>query len=101
VAVIAPSAPDNLFAYATWAGGLPWTSYAKLGFREVGSGLRGWSVEEGEELPGWARGASPPEVMAQVKKALASGRSPGEIRGRLMVLELVGPTERQATGLSP
>jgi len=88
VAMVAAGAPDGLFAFATWSGHLPWTSYAKLGFHAVGFGQAGWSVDEGEDLPGWARGASPPDVVAEVEAALASGRPPEEIRERLMVLHL-------------
>jgi GNAT superfamily N-acetyltransferase len=78
--VLAMGAPDDLFAYAVWTGHLPWTAYARLGF-EVAA-----LEEEGAELPGWARGNSPPEVMAAVEAALAAGRPPSEIRERLMVL---------------
>ncbi len=35
VAVLAPGAPDALFEFAAWAGHLPWTRYAKLGFETV------------------------------------------------------------------
>lgn len=82
-AVLAPGAPDGLFEFAIWAGGLPWTTYAKLGFEAI-------AVEgEGVELPEWAQGNSPPEVMAEVRAALAEGRRAREFHGRLMVLSLV------------
>lgn len=82
VAVLAPGAPDGLFEFAVWAGHLPWTTYAKLGFETVDAPVAG------EELPAWAQGDSPPEVMSQVRDALAAGRPACEIRERLMLLDL-------------
>jgi GNAT superfamily N-acetyltransferase len=82
VAVMALGAPDNLFEFAAWSGHLPWTSYEKLGFKTA-------AIEQmGAELPGWARGDSPPEVMAEVRAALVAGRPTDEIRERLMFLDL-------------
>lgn len=81
-AVLAPGAPEGLFEFAAWSGHLPWTRYAKLGFAVIGA--------EGadDNLPNWAKGDSPPEVMDQVNAALAAGRSRREIRERLMFLDL-------------
>ncbi len=81
-AVLAPGAPDGLFEFAAWSGHLPWTTYEKMGFQVVVTG------DEQVELPDWACGDSPPEVMAQVKAALAEGRPPREFHERLMVLDL-------------
>ncbi len=80
-AVLAMGAPDELFEFAVWSGGLPWTSYLKLGFEPV-------AVESKDaELPEWAQGNSPPEVMAETRRALASGRPVHEFHGRLMILK--------------
>jgi len=81
-AVLALGAPDGLFEFAAWSGHLPWTAYAKLGFKVVDTGRR----DDG--LSNWAQGDSPPEVMAQVEAALAAGRPPHEFRERLMLLKL-------------
>jgi GNAT superfamily N-acetyltransferase len=79
-AMLAPGAPHDLFEFAVWSGHIPWTTYAKLGFEEL-------SVEtEGDDLPAWAQGDSPPEVMAEVRAALAAGRPVQEFRERLMAL---------------
>lgn len=80
-AVIAPGTPDDLFEFSVWAGGLPWTTYEKLGFSEV-------ATEKGNDLPDWAKGNSPPEVMEAVTAALAAGRPKREFYSRLMVLRL-------------
>jgi len=81
-AVLAIGAPDGLFEFAAWSGHLPWTTYSKLGFQTVDTG------DEEDELPNWAQGDSPPEVMEQVQAALAAGRPAREIRERLMLLDL-------------
>lgn len=81
-AVLATSNPDKLFKLAIWCGGLPWTTYAKLGFATVRAEV------EGDELPYWAQGNSPPEVMREVQDALASGRPRTDFRCRLMMLML-------------
>jgi len=82
-----------LFQFATWAGHLPWTTYAKLGFQTVDV------PEEGDELPAWARGkrrglpeylVTPSEVMAEVQAALDAGRPARDFRERLMMLQLAG-----------
>jgi GNAT superfamily N-acetyltransferase len=93
VAVLAPGAPDGLFEFAAWAGHLPWTTYAKLGFETIDI------PAHGDELPGWARGErhglpeylfSPPEVMTEVQGALDAGRPERDFRERLMMLQLTG-----------
>lgn len=102
VAVLAPGAPDGLIEYAAWAGHLPWTRYAKLGFETVDV------PEHGDELPGWARGerrgvpeylVTPPEVMAEVRGALDAGRPPHEFRERLMMLHLTRRATSQGDSL--
>jgi GNAT superfamily N-acetyltransferase len=80
--VVALGAPEGLLKYAVWAGQLPWTTYAKLGFA-----VAGFEVE-GELLPGWADGNSPPEVMAEVRAAMAKGRPKSDFRSRVMTLDL-------------
>ncbi len=80
--VFGPGAPAGLPAFGVWAGGLPWTTYAKLGFREVAT------VGPRDELPGWARGESPPDVMIEARAALAGGREPAAFATRLMQLDL-------------
>ena len=81
-AVIAPGTPEGLFAFSVWAGGLPWTSYRKLGFNDEGPAVS-------DNLPDWAKDTvAPPEVMAEVKTALAAGRPKRELHSKLMVLRL-------------
>jgi GNAT superfamily N-acetyltransferase len=80
-AVVAPGTPDRLFEFSVWAGGLPWTTYSKLGFSEV-------ATEVGDDLPDWAQGNSPPQVMEAVTAVLAAGRPRREFHGKLMVLGL-------------
>jgi GNAT superfamily N-acetyltransferase len=93
VAVLAPGAPDGLFEFAAWAGHLPWTTYAKLGFETVDV------PAHGDELLGWAQGKrrgvpeylfSPSEVMAEVQHALDAGRPARDFREHLMMLQLTG-----------
>lgn len=80
--VVGNGAPDDLFEFAVWSGNLPWTSYSKLGFESV-------AVEiEDAELPEWAQGNSPPQVMTAVRMALVSGRPSHEFHERLMMLKL-------------
>ena len=81
-AVVAPGSPPALPAFGTWAGGLPWTTYAKLGFTQVGT------LGPPDELPAWARGESPPHVMAEVRGALAAGRDPATFVAQLMMLDM-------------
>jgi len=80
-AVIAPGTPDGLFAFSALAGGLPWTTYRKLGFTVEG-------LEAADDLPDWANDKAPPEVMEELSNALASGRSKRELHSKLMVLRL-------------
>lgn len=83
-AIVAEGKPDNLFKLAVWHGGLPWTTHARMGFETVRAEV------EGDELPDWAQGNSPPEVMKEVKEALVSGRPQGDFRCRLMMLRIAG-----------
>jgi GNAT superfamily N-acetyltransferase len=93
IAVLAPGAPDGLFQFATWAGHLPWKTYAKLGFETVdvlvhGDELLGWAQGERRGLPEYL--VAPPEVMAEVQGALEAGRPERDFRERLMMLDLTG-----------
>jgi len=80
-AVVAIGTPDGLFEFSLWAGGLPWTTYKKLGFSVV-------PINNNDDLPDWARGNSPPNIMAAVEAALAAGRPKQELHSKLMVLKL-------------
>ncbi|UCH36453.1 MAG: GNAT family N-acetyltransferase [Armatimonadota bacterium] len=80
--VVALGAPEGLLEYAAWAGQLPWTTYAKLGF-----GVVGFEVQS-KLIPGWAEGNSPPEVMAEVRAAMARGRPKSDFCSRVMALDL-------------
>jgi hypothetical protein len=73
--------PRSLFEFAVWAGGLPWTTYQKLGFVDA-------ALDVGDDLPEWAKVNSPPEVMESVRAALAAGRPNRDFQSRLMVLRL-------------
>ena len=78
-AVIAPGTPD-IYEVSQWFGGLPWTTYEKLGFSAV--------PVEHDDLPDWAKGNCPPEVMAATKAALAEGRPEKDFHSKQMVLRL-------------
>lgn len=80
-AILAPGTPEDLFAFSVWAGGLPWTTYQKLGFTDAG-------LDVGDDLPDWAKGKAPPEVMEAVRAALVAGRPKREFHSRLMILRL-------------
>lgn len=80
-AVIAPGTPAGLFSFSVLAGGLPWTTYQKLGFTDE-------TFETNEDLPEWAKGNAPSEVMKEVEVALATGRPKRELHSKLMVLRL-------------
>ncbi len=80
-AVIAPGTPA-LFEVSQWLGGLPWTTYEKIGFSA-------FPVQHAD-LPDWAKGNSPPEVMAAVKTALAAGRPKEDFHSKTMILRLKG-----------
>ena len=81
-AVLALASPADLHEFAMWSGHLPWTTYAKLGFE-----VAGYTAAAGD-MPDWAKGDSPPPVMAQVDSALAAGRAPDDLRERWMVRRL-------------
>lgn len=82
VAVLARGVPEGLRELAVWAGTLPWTSYAKVGYREIDP------AGPADELPLWAQGDCPPEVWAEIEAARAAGRPAHEFHERLMVLGL-------------
>ena len=80
-AVIAPGTPDGLFSFSVLAGGLPWSTYQTLGFTDE-------TFETDDDLPEWAKGNAPPELMKDVEAALATGRPKREFHSKLMVLRL-------------
>ena len=80
-AVIAPGTPDGLFSFSVLAGGLPWPTYQTLGFTDE-------TFETDDDLPEWAKGNAPPELMKDVEAALATGRPKREFHSKLMVLRL-------------
>jgi GNAT superfamily N-acetyltransferase len=80
-AVIAPGTPDDLFSFSVLAGGLPWTTYQRLGFTDE-------TFDTDDELPDWAKGNEASEVMKEVEAALAAGRPKREFHSKLMVLRL-------------
>ena len=63
------------------AGGLPWTTYQKLGFTDE-------TFETNDDLPEWAQGNVAPEIIKEVEAALAMGKPKRELHGKLMVLRL-------------
>jgi hypothetical protein len=79
--VLAMGAPAGLRAYAQFAGSLPRTTYARLGFRPL-------DLEGQVGLPAWAEGAAPPEVVAEAQATLETGRPPSTLHARLMALDL-------------
>jgi GNAT superfamily N-acetyltransferase len=80
-AVIAPGAPDGLYSFSVFAGGLPWTTYQKLGFTDE-------TFETNDDLPEWAKGNAPSEVVKEVEAALGAGRPKKELHSKLMMLRL-------------
>lgn len=80
--VVAPGAADGLLEFARWSGRLPWTTYAKLGFRTYMV-----PPEETADLPGWVRGQIHEPIASEIKKALET-RPVNELLERVMVLEL-------------
>jgi len=78
-AVVAPGSPA-LFEVSQWFGGLPWTTYARLGFDTVPA--------QHDDLPDWAKGNCPPEVMTAVKAALTEGRPVEDFHSKQMLLKL-------------
>jgi GNAT superfamily N-acetyltransferase len=81
-AVIAQGAPAGMFQYAVHFGVLPWTTYEKLGFHEIGR------EEDGERLPWWTKGKVMPAVRPEVERELQHGRAAADFCSRLMVLDL-------------
>jgi len=82
VAVVAPGAPEGVPEFTSWYGHLPWTTYAKLGFRD-----HLVPPEETGQLPGWATGAVHEPIASEIKNALES-RPLNEMLERVMVLNL-------------
>ena len=81
-AVIAQGGPKVVAGYNVWMGCLPWTTYAAFGFESVAM------EEDGLQLPWWAQGEAPPEVMKQLGEAQSTGRSVDDLCARLMILYL-------------
>ena len=81
-AVLAAGAADGLIEFARWGGILPWTTYAKQGFRAYSV-----PAEESDKLPGWAKGEIHEPIRSEISSALKS-RPVHEILLRLMVLDL-------------
>jgi hypothetical protein len=81
-AVLAPGAADGLVEFARWYGHLPWTTYARLGFRSYAV-----PREETDVVPGWAKGEVHEPVASEIRNALRT-RPVHEILERLMVLDL-------------
>jgi GNAT superfamily N-acetyltransferase len=79
-AVLGTGVPEGLFEHAVHAGRLPWTTYAKLGFREMAR------EAPGETLPKWAMNHGP--VEGEVRAAVVAGRPKSDLSDRLMVLRL-------------
>jgi GNAT superfamily N-acetyltransferase len=79
--VLAMAAPEGLPTYAQFSGALPWTTYARLGFQPL-------PLDDRDELPAWAQGAAPPDVVAEAQAALQAGRAPASLHQRLMALDL-------------
>jgi len=86
-AVVAPGAGDGLVEFARWYGHLPWTTYAKQGFRAYPV-----PPDEIGELPGWAKGEAHEPIASEIKNALQR-RPVNELLERLMVLDLRNPSE--------
>ncbi|MDP6114152.1 MAG: GNAT family N-acetyltransferase [Planctomycetota bacterium] len=82
VAVVAPGSPHGVPHFTSWYGHLPWTTYAKLGFRDYPVPLA-----ETSQLPGWAKGEVHEPIASEIKDALRT-RPVNEILERLMVLDL-------------
>ena len=81
-ALVAPGAADGLVEFARWYGHMPWTTYARLGFRDYPV-----PPEETSQLPDWAKGRVHEPIASEIRNALRS-RPVNEILERLMVLEL-------------
>ena len=81
-AVFAWGAPDGLTEFMRWAGHLPWTTYAKLGFR-----ARPATAQEIDQLPGWLRGEIHEPIASEIRNAFTT-RAAHDLLERLMVLDL-------------
>jgi len=86
-AILGIGAPNDLFEYALWTGHLPWTTYDKQGFEPLDP------PTADADLPPWALGDAPPEVLDQARRALAEGRPPKAFHDRTMGLDLHRATE--------
>lgn len=83
--VLASAMPADLPAKMHLSGGLPWTTFAKLGYRDLG-----YRNDE-TKLPAWVEmEGMPPSVMDAVRSALAAGRKSEEFHHRLMVVDMDG-----------
>ena len=78
-AVVASGTPDALFEFSIWAGGLPWTTYRTLGFKE-------FARPTSDALPDWID-IAPPQVAKAVERARAAGRPNSDFHSHLMVLQ--------------
>lgn len=83
-AVLGMGAPADLFEFALWSGHLPHTTYARQGFEPLSA------PSPDAELPAWARGEAPPEVLAEARRALDAGRRPAAFHERVMWLDTRG-----------
>jgi len=81
-AVLAMGGPADLFEYLDWMGVLPWTTYARMGFKTA------TLEQDGKKLPWWAQGGASPKVVEQVKAALGHGRPIQDLCARSMVLDM-------------
>jgi GNAT superfamily N-acetyltransferase len=91
-AVVAQAAPRGLRQYAQWAGGLPWTTYARLGFVS----LSGTPEQAGPlDVDAWP---VPPEVKDEACAAIKAGADPASLHPRIMCLPLTDAA-RQAIQL--
>ena len=78
VAVVGLAAPEGLVEFARWSGHLPWTTYAKSGFRECPRPVPG---------SGYLRGEIHEPIASEIKNALRT-RPVKELLERAMVLDL-------------
>jgi GNAT superfamily N-acetyltransferase len=74
--VAAPGVPAGLRTVAAFAGSLPYTTYAKMGFTAI--------APEG----GWEDVVGPDEVEEEVRAALANGRPKSDFGSWMMALDL-------------
>ncbi len=78
--VLASALPADLPALLHLSGGLPWTTFARLGYRDLGY------TEDLTQLPRWTHGGMPPSVTDAVRAATAAGRGPEDFHFRLMAV---------------